>query len=210
MSLPGFRGPRTGAGDGPPPDRIAVLGLGNVLMGDDGFGPHVVKRLAAGWTFPAHVRVEDVGTPGLDLTPYVSDVDALIVVDTVHAAGDAGTVRRWRKPELLRHAPPQRVSPHDPGVREVLFSLDFEGRGPREVLLVGAIPASTEMGTGLTPALRGAVEPAMNEVLRELARLGSPAAPRPEPLEPDLWWEDPEGAEVRAGAMRERAEAELR
>lgn len=209
MNLPGSRGPQAGADASPPPARIAVLGLGNVLMGDDGFGPHVVKRLVAGWTFPAHVRVDDVGTPGLDLTPYVSDVDALIVVDTVHAPGTPGTVRCWRKDELLKHAPPQRVSPHDPGVKEVLFSLDFEGRGPREVLLVGAVPASTEMGTELTPGIRTGLEPALNEVLRELARLGAPAAPRAHPLEPDLWWENPDGAAVREEAMRERARAGL-
>jgi hydrogenase maturation protease len=168
---------------------VGVIGLGNVLMGDDAFGPWVVLVLLAGHEFPDGVHVHDLGTPGLDLLPYLSDLDSLVLVDTVRAEAPPGTLRLYRREELLRHAPQPRLSPHDPGVKEALLTAEFEGRGPREVLLVGAVPAGTAMGVGLSPPLRDAVPRAAVEVLRELERLGRRAAPRRDPGRPDIWWE---------------------
>jgi hydrogenase maturation protease len=169
--------------------RVGVIGLGNVLMGDDAFGPWVVQALLAGHEFPDGVAVQDLGTPGLDLLPYLTDLEALVLVDTVRADAAPGSLRLYRRDDLLRHAPPPRLSPHDPGVKEALLTADFEGRGPREVLLVGAVPAQTAMGVRLSPTLRDAVPLAAAEVLRELERLGCPASPRAAPRQPDIWWE---------------------
>src|SRR6266508_490834 len=69
---------------------IRVLGIGNVLMGDDGFGPYVVEALGARYEFPDNVSVIDVGTPGLDLAPFLIGADAIIVIDTVRSDGEAG------------------------------------------------------------------------------------------------------------------------
>ena len=169
--------------------RVGVIGLGNVLMGDDAFGPWVVQTLLAEYDFPEDVAVEDLGTPGLDLTPWVTDLDALVLVDTVRSDAPAGTVTLYRRDDLLKHPPQTRLSPHDPGVKEALLTAEFAGRGPREVLLVGAVPETTAMGVGLSPVLRAAVPLAAGEVLRELGRLGLPATPRSGPRSPDVWWE---------------------
>ena len=119
--------------------RVGVLGLGNVLMGDDAFGPWVVQMLLAGYEFPEGVSVEDLGTPGLDLMPYVTDLEALVLVDTVRSGAPPGTVRLYRRDELLKHAPWPRLSPHDPGV---------EGGAPdRRVRRPGA-PGGAARGCG--------------------------------------------------------------
>jgi hydrogenase maturation protease len=170
--------------------RVGVIGLGNVLMGDDAFGPWVVQTLLAEYEFPEGVSVEDLGTPGLDLMPYVSDVEALVLVDTVRSEAPPGTLRLYRRDDLLKHPPQARLSPHDPGVKEALLTAEFAGRGPREVLLVGAVPETTAMGVRLSPALRAAVPRAAAEVLRELERLGRPATPLGAPRLPDVWWEE--------------------
>jgi hydrogenase maturation protease len=170
---------------------IRVLGLGNVLMGDDAFGPWVVEYLAAGWEFPASVSVVDVGTPGLDLVPYLSGATHVVIVDTVKSDGKPGELRLYRKDEILKVPPQPRLSPHDPGVKETLLALDFAGTGPREVLLVGTIPGSCAMGVGLTPELKAAVPAAAAEVLRELERLGAAASPREKALPAAPWWETP-------------------
>lgn len=169
--------------------RVAVLGLGNVLMGDDALGPHVIHALERGYAFPEGVAVRDLGTPGLDLIPYLCGLDALILVDTVHSEGGAGEIRLYREDQILQHAPQPRVSPHDPGVKEALLNCRFSGSGPREMLLVGVIPGATETGVGLTPAVRASIPQAVQEVVRELERLGVP--PRPTALtEPGpAWWE---------------------
>jgi hydrogenase maturation protease len=168
---------------------VGVLGLGNVLMGDDAFGPWVVQTLLAQYEFPDGVSVEDLGTPGLDLMPYVADVEALVLVDTVRSDAAPGTLRLYRRDDILEHPPQTRLSPHDPGVKEALLTAEFAGGGPREVLLVGAVPADTAMGVRMSPPLREAVPLAVAEVLRELERLGQRATPRVAPLSPDIWWE---------------------
>jgi hydrogenase maturation protease len=170
--------------------KIAVLGLGNVLMKDDALGPYAVRLLEARYAFPDGVTVRDLGTPGLDLHPYLTGQDAVIFVDTVGADGAPGEVRLYRRDEILRHPPAARVSPHDPGVKEALLSLEFASGGPSEVLLVGVIPEVVEAGVGLSPAVRGALPVVEAEVLEELARLGSEATPLASPGEPDLWWEN--------------------
>ena len=175
------------------PPRVGVIGLGNVLMGDDAFGPWVVQTLLAGYEFPGGVSVEDLGTPGLDLMPYVTDLEALVLVDTVRSGAPPGTVRLYRRDDLLKHAPLARLSPHDPGVKEALLTAEFAGQGPREVLLVGAVPETTAMGVRLSAALRAAVPLAVAEVLKELERLGQPASPRAVPKPPDIWWARPGG-----------------
>lgn len=170
--------------------RVALVGLGNVLMGDDGFGPYVIETLRAGWDFDPAVAVEDLGTPGLDLAPYVHGLDALLLVDTVHAAGLPGELRLYRGEQMFQHAPPPRLSPHDPGLHEALLIARFAGQAPAELLLVGAIPLHTRTGPGLSPALRAAVPAAVEAVLAELQRLGLPARPKalPEPVR--AWWEE--------------------
>ena len=172
------------------PMTVRILGLGNVLMGDDGFGPTVLHDLEARWEMPEGVEVHDLGTPGLDLIPFLSGADVVVIVDTVRANGAPGDPRRYEKPEILQHAPHPRVSPHDPGVKEALLALEFGGQGPREVVLLGAIPARTDMSTELTPALRRAVPILVDAVVEELRRRGLPPTRRPVPRDRQPWWQD--------------------
>jgi hydrogenase maturation protease len=167
---------------------IRVLGLGNVLMNDDGFGPFVIEHLLAAYDFPPEVEVPDVGTPGLDLTPYLADADAVVIVDTVKSRGEPGELRTYRRAEILAKPPEPRVSPHDPGLKDTLFTLTLAGMVPHEVFLVGAIPGDVSMGASLTPSLLAAVPRAAAEVVAELVRLGASPVPRPDRPPASPWW----------------------
>jgi len=149
-----------------------VLGLGNVLMGDDGFGPAVVRAFDAAYETGPDVEVVDVGTPGLDLMPWFFDADRVIIVDTVKSTAAPGTLRLYDKADLLKHAPSVRTSPHDPGVKEALWTLELAGRGPREVILVGVVPASTNMSLSLTRPVRDAIPHALEAIVGALASFG--------------------------------------
>jgi hydrogenase maturation protease len=168
---------------------IRVIGLGNVLMADDAFGPYVIHDLTSAYEFPPEVSLIDVGTPGLDLTPYLMHARKLIVVDTVRSDGPPGSIRLYRKDDILKHAPLPRLGPHDPGLKETLLALDFDGSGPDEVLLVGVIPERTLASPGLSLRVRAAVGQAALEVLLELARLGAMVRSRPDPVTAAPWWE---------------------
>jgi hydrogenase maturation protease len=168
---------------------VGVLGIGNVLMGDDALGPYVVKLLEARYELPAGVEVLELGTPGADLSLHLEGLESAVVVDVVRGRGAAGEVRLLDKAALLARGPVLQASPHEPGLREALFALEFRGGGPREVRLVGVVPESVELEVGLSPSARGALEPALAEVLRQLAALGVVARERVPPRAPDVWWE---------------------
>lgn len=168
---------------------IRLLGLGNVLMGDDGFGPYVIETLLARYDFPANVSVIDVGTPGLDLAPFLIGADAVIVVDTVRADAAPGTLRIYRRDAILTHAPQPRLGPHDPGLKQTLLALDFAGRGPAEVTLVGVVPQTIAPCARLSPTVRASIDAAVDACVSELELLGAEPALRnaPPPVHP--WWE---------------------
>jgi hydrogenase maturation protease len=155
-----------------------VLGLGNVLMGDDGFGPAVVRAFDEQFVSGPDVEVVDLGTPGLDLSPWFADADRLIIVDTVRSAQPPGTIGVYSKEEILRHSPRARVSPHDPGVKETLLTLELAGRAPGAVTLVGAVPASTELSLDLSAALAAAMPAAVAAIVKLLRDAGFAVARR--------------------------------
>lgn len=169
--------------------RIAIIGIGNILTGDDAVGPHVVRVLEARYELPEGVQVIDAGTPGYDLTAFLVGLDAALIVDSVRAKGAPGELRVYDRAELVSKRPVLAVSPHEPGVREALLNADFIGVTPPVVRLVGVIPTATESGIGLSPAVRAAIPAAVARVAEELRALGVEVRERVPPREPDLWWE---------------------
>jgi hydrogenase maturation protease len=165
-----------------------VLALGNVLMSDDGLGPAVLRAFAQRYVVGPDVIVEDLGTPGLDLSPWLADTDRVILIDTVKAPLPPGSLRLYDKADLLGRAPGIRVSPHDPGVKETLLALEFAGRGPREIVLIGIVPELTTMGLDLSAAVAAAVPAAVLAVVAALEGFGLAVSRRAEPLAIAAWW----------------------
>lgn len=168
---------------------ITVLGLGNVLIGDDALGPHVARRFAAEYEVDPEVAVLDFGTPGFDLASYLMDSPVVVIVDTVRSRGAPGELRVYDKADILRVPLQQRVNPHDPGLKETLLLLDLQGVGPEVVRFIGVIPESVRTGVGMTEALRRAVPAIMQALVDELTRLGHPPRRRQVAEDADLWWE---------------------
>ncbi len=151
-----------------------VLGLGNVLMSDDGWGPVVVDAFEDHYVVGPSVQVVDLGTPGLDLSPWLADVSHVIFVDTVRADSPPGTILVYDKASILQFAPGPRVGPHDPGVKEALLMLDFADRGPHAVTLIGVVPERTTQGLHLSHAVAAAVQPAVDMIAAQLRRWSEP------------------------------------
>ena len=168
---------------------VRILGVGNVLCTDDGLGPYAIKALEAQYEFPEGVEVLDVGTPGLDFTPYLADARMVIVLDTIKGKEPAGTLRLLRDREIVATPPPSRMSPHEPGLREALMATELAEMSPEEILLIGVVPESTEQGTRLSDAVKSAVPSVVDTVVAELERLGRPPIQRDPPAALDVWWE---------------------
>jgi len=189
------RGPEPGTDASDPADgrgadgRIVVLGIGNVLTGDDALGPTVVTTLGAEWQIPSEVMVLDAGTPGMDLIALASGARGIIVVDTVLADGPPGTLRIYDRDTLLGKPLTPRVNPHAPGLIESLFTLDLSGHGPAAVRLIGVVPEATDVGVGMSDPVTASVPKVVDVIVRTLEEWGVPMAPSPEPVKPDLWWQ---------------------
>ena len=168
---------------------LCLMAVGNVLTGDDGLGPYVLELLDAAYDFPPGVQVLDVGTPGIDLTMFLEPVDALVVIDAVKGDEAPGTVKTYRKADLLKGRLPLVMSPHEPTLREALMRLELVGTGPKDVTVIGAVPAHLTLTESLSPPVKAAVPYIIAAVVAELDRLGASPRPKAAPRAPVFWWE---------------------
>lgn len=175
--------------------KALIGGIGNVLLGDDGVGPYVVRLLGSMYAFDDDVEITDLGTPALDLTHQIVGLHSLVLVDSV-ASDDvsddapAGAIQLYRKEDILRETPAQRVDPHSPALSECLMTAEMLGASPEHVLLVGIVGKCFEPGEPLSAAVRKSVEAAIDAILQELKSLGFSFRKKASPDEPGIWWSD--------------------
>ena len=151
--------------------KVAVFGIGNVLIGDDAAGPSVIRHLETFFEFPENVEIEDIGTPSLDLAARMGGHDAIVFVDAVSAKGEPGELRSYTRSEIVKNPPSIRMSPHDPSLKETVILVELLSDGPSFIKLIGIIPKSLDQ-FGLSDEVRAAVPRAAEAVVAELAALG--------------------------------------
>jgi hydrogenase maturation protease len=150
---------------------ILVLGIGNLVMSDDGAGVMVVQKLRKDYHLPPEVAVMDGGTLGLDILPHLEGIERLIVVDALETGGPPGTRIRLADAEIPL-ALETKVSAHQMGLKDLLSVALLMGHAPAEMVLLGVQPGNSDMGTELTPAVETQIEILMKNVLMELENWG--------------------------------------
>lgn len=169
--------------------RTALIGgIGNVLLGDDGVGPYVVRLIESLYDFGDDVSIADLGTPALDLTHQIAGLRLLILVDSVASDDSPGSVLLYRKKDILEIGPSERLDPHSPALSECLLTAEMLGAGPEHVLLVGIVGESYAPGELLTAPVQTAVDNAVDAILQELTRLGYSYQKKKIPAPPAIWW----------------------
>ncbi len=151
--------------------RITVLGIGNILLTDEGFGVRVIEKLHERYDFPENVSIVDGGVLGIHLLGVMSESDYLIVVDAVKNKQPPGTLYRLEQHEL-----PERIllknSLHQTDFLETLTLCQALDHVP-ETLVLGAEPEDIEThSVELTPTVAARVDEMVERVLAELSRLG--------------------------------------
>ena len=149
-----------------------VLGLGNILLGDEGVGVRVIERLLEQVEFPEEVQVLDGGTLGLDLLPYLEGAARLLVVDAAQARKPAGTLVRLTGREIPIFLDASKVSPHQEGLQDLLAVAALKGYLPEELVFLGVQVGSLGVSLELSPAVAAQVNPMVERVLEELTRWG--------------------------------------
>jgi hydrogenase maturation protease len=132
-----------------------------------------VRLLESQYSFGDNVEVADIGTPALDLTHQIVGLHALILVDSVVGGDPPGTIVLYRKEDIVRAAPAQRLDPHSPALSECLMTAEMLGASPENVLLVGIVGECYEPGCPLTEAVTQSVGPAIDLCSASSNALGS-------------------------------------
>ncbi|MEI6558684.1 MAG: HyaD/HybD family hydrogenase maturation endopeptidase [Rhodospirillaceae bacterium] len=135
-------GPGTAGIDAMPP--ILVLGIGNLVCGDEGFGVRAVTELGRRYRLSPRVRLMDGGTQGLYLVPYVTACTHLLVFDAIDYGLPPGTLRQLEGDEVPRHLASGKISVHQTGFQEVLAAATLLGALPAALVVIGVQPWSIE------------------------------------------------------------------
>jgi hydrogenase maturation protease len=156
-----------------------VLGIGNLLWADEGFGVRCVEALQASHVMPPGVRVMDGGTQGLYLLPYVQQARRLIVFDAIDYGLVPGTMRLVEDDAVPRFMGAKKMSLHQTGFQEVIAAAELTGQCPRRMLLVGVQPEQLEdFGGSLRPVVRARVPEAVAIAVQRLGEWGHVLARR--------------------------------
>ena len=145
---------------------VLVLGIGNVLLRDEGVGVRVIEALGS-QELPAGVERADGGTAGADLVDLLADRRKVIVVDAIEAGVAPGTVLRLT-PEDLLPDPGEMISLHQLGLVESLHMAALLGCSPQEVVIIAVQPKTIRPGLDLSAEVQATVPRAIQAVLAEL------------------------------------------
>lgn len=146
--------------------KIVVLGVGNTIHSDDGFGVHLMRKLEKDPRLPKGVEVIDGGTQGLELLAFLYDCSRLLLLDAVDIGAEPGKMVRLAGDELFGMRMGSSV--HQLGVADLLKTLPLVSDIEREVVILGVQPGSTDWGTEMSPAVEAAIGPLADKAITEL------------------------------------------
>jgi len=161
-----------------------VLGIGNVLWADEGFGIRAVEALHARYTFPDDVRLMDGGTQGIFLLPWVCSAKRLLIFDAVDFGMEPAALRMVQGEEVPCFMGAKKVSMHQAGFQEVLSSATLSGLLPGELVLIGVQPEIlADYGGSLTAGVKARLGEAVDLACEVLRGWGIEITERARPLE---------------------------
>lgn len=144
-----------------------VIGLGNVILSDDGLGVHAVRRLRERYVLREEVELIEGGTAGLLLLPHLADARRAILVDAIDAGAAPGTLTRLEGEDWTR-AFSIRMTPHEVALEDLLGAAQLRGVWPEELVLLGEQPGLISLGTELSAAVAAALDPLVDAIAAQL------------------------------------------
>jgi len=161
-----------------------ILGIGNILWADEGFGVRCVEALNSRYAFDENVRLMDGGTQGLFLLPWVSSVSRLLIFDAIDFGLDPGAFRVIRNDDVPQYMGAKKMSMHQTGFQEVLASARLLREGPQQLALIGVQPERLDdFGGSLRDGTRKRIPQAITCACELLSEWGVAMRERKTPLE---------------------------
>jgi len=163
--------------------QVLLLGIGNVLWADEGFGVRCIEEINRRYIFPENVLLMDGGTQGIYLVQHVQTCDILVVFDAIDYGLQGGEMKLIENEDVPNFMGAKKMSLHQTGFQEVLSTSRLLGDYPEKILLIGVQPVELEdFGGSLRPAVRAQLTPAVDIAVKYLTELGIKAEERTEPL----------------------------
>lgn len=163
--------------------KVLILGIGNVLWADEGFGVRCVQALHRDYLFSDNVQLMDGGTQGIYLVQHVQEADVLVVFDAIDYGLKPGTMKIVRDDDVPKFMGAKQMSLHQTGFQEVLAMAEFTGGYPEALLLVGVQPEELEdFGGSLREPVQKQVQPSLDVALEFLAQYNIVPTKREQPL----------------------------
>ena len=163
-----------------PESKILVIGMGNVLMQDEGVGVRAVEELENRYLFPERVKVMDGGTTGMELFEPIRHCDQLIVADAINAAAPEGSLIRIANDEIPTFFQ-TKISNHQLGLSDLLALLQLKSEAPEHIAIIGMVPHSLHNKLGLSDKAAAGLDAMVVALVEELSSLGVELHKRDQP-----------------------------
>jgi hydrogenase maturation protease len=151
--------------------KIAILGLGNILLKDEGVGVHAVRALKEEYNIPENVQIIDGGTMGLDLLPFIEGKDRLLIIDAANLKEDAGTIKEIEGRDIPIFLN-EKFSVHQIGLPDMLFAANIMEIAPKDVCLIGIQPEDISTGLEMTQTIKNKFSILIGAIIDKLGEWG--------------------------------------
>ena len=152
--------------------KIGVLGIGNLIVGDEGFGVHTINYLNKHYIFPESVYVQDGGTAGIYMSPFLEECDPVFVIDVVDIDAEPGSMHYYSTEDVKAGKISTRMSPHQLGLLEILEVCKLRNAAPEKLEFYCVVPASLETSTELSDIVAPRVKEIADIIIKRLEEAG--------------------------------------
>lgn len=155
---------------------IVLLGVGNILLTDEGFGVHVVNQLREDYVFNPPITILDGGTMGMELLTYMRGMTKLLLVDAINGGDAPGTVYEFPHEEMNSYFT-EAISVHEVGMQDILRIRTLQEDPLEDAVVIGVEPESLELGLDLSETTQVVVKDVKERILAVLASWNVTATP---------------------------------
>jgi hydrogenase maturation protease len=152
-------------------DQIGIIGIGNLLLSDEGFGIHVIQYLEEHYSFPESVQLMDAGTAAIYMAPFMESVSTMFVIDVVNLEDEPGSIHCYKDNEVKAGLIPTKMSPHQLGLLEMLDICRLRDLAPKSVEFICVVPKSLETSMTLSPVIEKQIPKVIKILMNRLAQI---------------------------------------
>ncbi len=152
--------------------KIGIVGIGNLICGDEGFGVHTVRYLEEKYIFPDNVILQDAGTAGIYLAPLLEECDPVFVIDVVDIDAEPGSMHYYTTEDITLGNIQTKMSPHQLGMLEILEICKLRDAAPETVEFYCVVPQDLDTSLELSDAVAPRVAEIADKLLARLEKIG--------------------------------------